>query len=294
VGLPGWLLGAGAVITVLCGAAAAFEQAPVQRAPGTDLVAHHRLPQAVVARYSALASGAGATETTRAHSMLADRAPWVGPEQSVGVGRNPYTLVLNVQGVARAAGEVRAQWQAGWDVRVGANAHREVVLALPTLAIQQVAAGQDVQLTARSAPVSFRGERSVAPLLGLVLASNLDVREVQIEIWSGSSPLLAASRGPWWWWAAALGALTLGGLGALRRRRAPLTAEPTAQRTVARGTLATKTPAPQPKGAAVAAAPAPPDHTGKVAEMLRCLLQDGLSVRSVPDDRHPPRHRRGR
>ena len=47
---------------------------------------------------------------------MADRSPWVGPEQSAGVGSNPYTLVLTVSGVAKTTGDIYSKWQAGWEV----------------------------------------------------------------------------------------------------------------------------------------------------------------------------------
>jgi hypothetical protein len=118
------------------------------------------------------------------------RTPWNGPLDRVGQGRNPYRLVLTVDGVTQAAGPVRSRWQAGWSVSEGANATRDVVMALTAAAAQPaVAAGEASRLTLASGPVSFRGEREVEALLGLVELQNLDLREVTLEVWSGAPPL---------------------------------------------------------------------------------------------------------
>ena len=152
------------------------------RAHGRELVAQFQLPGDAVARYAALASE---------RTALIDNAMWVGPLQQVGIGRNPYTLVLTVSGVARAGGDIRARWQAGWEVRESATATREVLMSVGTQLEGSALPGTPVTLTAVSAPLSFRGERQVSPLLNLVHANNLDISGVHLQIWSGSAPFVA-------------------------------------------------------------------------------------------------------
>ena len=120
-------------------------------------------------------------------TLFADRSPWIGPKHRAGAGRNPYTLVFTVNGVARAAGEVQAQWQAGWEIQESPVASREVVMAVPRVTRTGVAAGQPLTLTTSSSRVSFRGERHVAPMLGLVQMRNLDIHDVQLQVWSGEA-----------------------------------------------------------------------------------------------------------
>jgi hypothetical protein len=108
--------------------------------------------------------------------------------QRAGVGRNPYTLVLTVRAVARTAGEAYAQWQAGWEVHESPVASRELLMAVPRTARTGLVAGQVLTLTASSGRVSFRGERSVAPMLGLVQMHNLDISSVELQVWSGEAP----------------------------------------------------------------------------------------------------------
>ena len=179
----GWL--AAAALSAVSVAPASSRPAD---APGEQLVALYRLPPEKIARYAAMGRGQSAEDGGKIESMFADRSPWVGPEHRAGAGRNPYTLVLTVSGVARAAGDVHSQWQAGWELIESPVASRELLLSLSALARKGVSAGQPLTLSARSAPVSFRGERQVAPMLGLVQARNLEIREVQVEVWSGGTP----------------------------------------------------------------------------------------------------------
>lgn len=155
---------------------------------GERLVAQYQLPLDAIDRYAAMAAGIGLNEPARGNSMFADRSPWVGAAQPAGVGRNPYTLVFTVRGVARAAGAVQARWQAGWQVQESPTASREVVMVVPRIDSTAEIAGQVLTLTASSPRVSFRGERSVAPMLGLVQMRNLDIHEVQVQVWSGTAP----------------------------------------------------------------------------------------------------------
>ncbi len=168
---------------------------------GERLVAQYQLPLDVIDRYAAMAAGTGLREPARGNSMFADRSPWVGVAQPAGVGRNPYTVVFTVRGVARAAGAVQAQWQAGWQVHESPTASREVVMVVPRIESTAQTAGQVLTLTASSPRVSFRGERSVAPMLGLVQMRNLDIHEVQVQVWSGTAPS-AWDALPWLPWRA--------------------------------------------------------------------------------------------
>jgi hypothetical protein len=98
---------------------------------GRELVAQFQLPADAVARYAALAATSNDAAISE-RTALIDGAVWVGPLQQVGIGRNPYKMVLTVHGVARAAGDVRARWQAGWEVRESATATREVLMSVGT------------------------------------------------------------------------------------------------------------------------------------------------------------------
>jgi hypothetical protein len=179
-------LAVAAVSAFTCAMPAAGSQ---PRAYGRELVATLRLPADAVARYAAPAGPGTRPDAPRERAGPSEHSMWVGPLRQVGSGHNPYTLVLTVDGVARVAGDVRTKWQAGWEVRESPTATREVLMAMDAVAPDRVMAGTPVTLTAVGTPVSFRGERDVAPMLNLVSASNLDIGEVQLQLWSGSPPL---------------------------------------------------------------------------------------------------------
>ncbi|MEQ1804148.1 MAG: hypothetical protein ABL900_02125 [Burkholderiaceae bacterium] len=180
----------GLLIAVGISAATTLPALPSERpAHGRTLVAEYQLPLEAIDRYAALAVGAALEETRRDGSRFADLLPWVGPEQRAGAGRNPYTLVFTVDGSAQAAGEVFAQWQVGWELQEESpGERREVLMAVPGVGTTATNAHQRVTLTASSGPLSFRGERTVAPKLGLVYSRNLDVHDVRLQVWSGTAP----------------------------------------------------------------------------------------------------------
>lgn len=163
------------------------------RAYGQRLVAQYRLPTEAIARYAAPAAGTSLAGAPGVNSLFPDSEPWVGPEQRAGVGNNPYTLVFTVHGVTRTAGAVFAQWQAGWKVYESPVTSRAWLIPVPDIARTGLAAGEALSLTGISSRVSFRGERSVAPMLGLVHASNLDIDDVEVQVWSGAAPQAWAS-----------------------------------------------------------------------------------------------------
>jgi hypothetical protein len=156
---------------------------------GDKLVAEYRLPLEAIERYADMAAARAGNEPRREGSKFADALPWIGPHQVVGFGRNPYTLVFTVHGVARSAGEVSAHWQSGWEIQESEGATREVMIEVPVLEAKAVRAQQPVVLTLASDRVSFRGERVVAPKFGLVQMRNLEIHDVRVQVWSGSAPL---------------------------------------------------------------------------------------------------------
>jgi len=255
---------------------------------GKYLVAQYQLPAKTIARYAAMAAGTAGDELARADSMFADRLPWIGPEQRAGVGSNPYTLVLTVSGVAKASGEVYSQWQAGWEVHESAGS-REIVMAVPGAVRAGVTSGERVSLTANTARVSFRGERRVAPMLGLVQTRNLDIDDVYVQLWSGNAPMTspATPLSPrvllavaavclllWWsfsrWQATSNLPVALAAL------------DPEPERT----TLPARDPVGHDQAALARLAPHSPDpgHKAKVIDALSHVLTVGLTVKTVFDD----------
>jgi hypothetical protein len=171
----------------LMAAVALFQALPLAdtRRPGRELVAEYELAAEQAARFRAQAEAAASRSGTR---PWAAPEPWIGPRQATGTGRNPYTLVLRVGGVATASGDVRTHWHAGWEVQESPSAAREVLLPVAALSSGSVKAGTPLTLAAVGTPVSFRGERSAAPMLTLVAAHNFEVQSVRLAVWSGPAP----------------------------------------------------------------------------------------------------------
>lgn len=294
-------MGIGALRAALMVAAAValFHAVPAGNAPrahGRELLAQFDLPGDAVARYVALAAAATRHEPASERLPSLDNAMWVGPLQQVGAGRNPYTLVLTVSGTARAAGDVRARWQTGWEVRESPLATREVLMSASALLDGETVPGAAVTLTAVSTPLSFRGERQAAPMANLVHADNLDIRDVQLQVWSGSAPMLAwpalAAPRPAW---LGLGTLCLLMGLFLRRPARPLTA-PTAvtsrlpqadpQQPQERAAITDRPISPPPPLAAAA----PQNQSSRVVNALRDVLIQGLAV---PTELDAGKRRRG-
>jgi hypothetical protein len=281
------------------------------RAHGRELVAQYELPADLLERYrERLASNAQPRRTT---ATWADPTQWFGPQHSAGVGRNPYTLVLSVHGVAKAGGDVRTHWQAGWEVQESHNATRDLLMPLAALSSGRVEAGTPLTLTAVGTPVSFRGDRRAAPMLSLVDAQNIEIRAVKLAIWSGAAP--------WAWgaWSAPQTALLLMGLllvGAwfMLRQQAPRAtprpaAAPTSTLPASTTTLVPDAAVPEvdlqallehrPRDLPVlddviqlAPAPSPPNHAARVVAALRDVLTVGLAVPSELDATRKRRRRR--
>jgi hypothetical protein len=180
---------AAAVLALFLAAPAPSDDVPP--AHGRELLGQFALPVDSVLE---TASGGVAPADKSAVEPAADGLPrWTGPLQDVGVGRNPYKLVVTLLGTTRGAGEVRARWQGGWDVRESAQATREVRMPAVRAAASASGPGLPLTLTMVGRPLSFRGERQVAALLHQVAASNLDVHDVQLQVWSGPAPIGLAS-----------------------------------------------------------------------------------------------------
>lgn len=294
-------MGIGAVRAALIAAAALalFYAMPAAGSPprtyGRELVVQYQLPADAVARYAAAFATASGEQAASKRSAWADDTTWVGPMLHVGAGRNPYTLVLTISGVARASSDIRAEWQTGWEVRESPLATREVLMSVGSQLSGSTTAGAPVTLTAISAPLTFRGQRQVAPLLNLVHANNLDISDVQLQVWSGSAPWVA-----WPAWAAPRAALL--GLGALCLlawfclRRSSQRPVPAPLATVSR-LPAADLPSllehddhadrqHESKPASAVLAPAAKDQVSRVVTALRDVMTKGLAVPTELDNKH--------
>jgi hypothetical protein len=279
---------------LLLAAVLAFVQAAsapggAAKAHGRDLVAEYELPAEQVALYRAhAAAGTAPSRSTASWDPL----QWIGPRQSAGSGRNPYTLVLSISGVAPAEGDVRSHWHAGWEVQETPAATRDVLLPLAVLSSGRVAAGTPLTLTAAGAPVTFRGERTVAPMLNLAQAHNFEIQSVRLALWSGSAPwawptssaaiLLGLVCAAGWWALRGVGAAAPSARPAPRSTLPPL---PTP------ATIDIEAPPPhraEPPPAAVAPVPRP-NHAARVVDSLRDVLANAQAAPAARRARGPNR-----
>ncbi len=297
-------------VLLLAAALAVFHAVPPvdtsAQAHGRELVARYEVPPEQVALYRAYAEpGAARVERTPQFDPLL----WVGPQQAAGIGRNPYKLVLTLHGIAPKAGDVRTHWQAGWEVQESPAVSRSLLMPVAALSSGSVHAGTPLTLTVVGVPVTFRGERQVAPTLNLVDARNFELQNVSIAVWSGTAPWIWPEMTAPRWALLLIGALCVWAWFALGRApRVPATATATSSVPVS-----TTLPPPAAdleallvhRGAvpAVAASPltmsATPaetnraHHAGRVVAALRDVLSAGLAVPTVLDDTRMRKSRGG-
>ena len=154
------------------------------------------LPPSQIDKFTALLDTLAATPHGSQNSvMFGDTADWVGDAFVANSTTNPYTIVVSVEGTAKAAGDVVTTWKSGW--RYEDNSNREGLMH--GLSAFDVKAGEHVTMTAAAAASRFERDRNVAPLLSLIDAKNVTLDHVQVQVWSGlGSPsfleLLAAYR----------------------------------------------------------------------------------------------------
>lgn len=195
--------------------AALLAGAPAEAAPpraGKTLLAEHDLPRDVIEKLAgarARPAPPAPGESVLVSAQMADAIEWTGPPVETVPSRNPYLVAVTVKGRARADGDVATLWRTGWNL---GDAQRGS--ALPGLSRSQMKAGQAFEVRAVGQPLSFKEARTIAPMVGMVSASNLDIDAVHVEVWSGlASPgwreLLFSLQGAlvgvvmiallWWW-----------------------------------------------------------------------------------------------
>jgi hypothetical protein len=171
-----WAVG---LLSLAVAAAAAAQGSPGTH--GKHRVASYRVPDATLVKYASLKPAAPKPgESALTNVLLADTVDWVSPALDVKANANPYTIVVTVTGRTRAAGDATSMWNAGWKLDSGET----VFGALPGIAKTGAGAGDPFKVTATRA-TSFKEDRTVSVSLGLVNARNLEILDVEIDVWSG-------------------------------------------------------------------------------------------------------------
>lgn len=117
------------------------------------------------------------------HGLFADSEKWQGETMALTSSGNPYTIVVKVKGKVVSDGDASTGWQAGWSCRDNPGA--ATVAQVPDLHMNGAKAGDRFRGEGAIGPVSVKTDRSCQPYVGLVYADDLDVDDVQVEVWSG-------------------------------------------------------------------------------------------------------------
>lgn len=148
---------------------------------GKTLVAEYEVPEETIEKYAAFSpSEAQKGESAISNVLLADSVDWTAPELEVDSSANPYNVVVKLSGRAIDDGDAATMWQIGWSLEDGMT--RSTPLA--GLSKPRAKAGESLSLEAASV-TSFKEDRTVAAVLGLVKASNIEIEAVKIEVWTG-------------------------------------------------------------------------------------------------------------
>ena len=111
----------------------------------------------------------------------ASTTDWTGQMQKLVSSKKPYVMVVTLSGTAMADGDAVSAWHAGWKNEEGVTRSNPVA-GLNKL---KAKAGERFMVTVSSAPVSFKEDRSMQPVLGLARARNMQIESVNIQVWSG-------------------------------------------------------------------------------------------------------------
>lgn len=132
-------------------------------------------------------------KTDNPASIYARTQDWIGKELNLSTSGNPYTIAIKVVGVAVEAGDAKAYFRPGWSFDGGTR-----FTVVKEVAQPDAQAGELVQRTLASTPISLKDDRTMAPYIGFSGASNLNVNSITVEVWSGLPTSSGASLlGAW-------------------------------------------------------------------------------------------------
>ncbi len=187
-----WMLLAALLCLVTFEAGAQLPTKPGQY--GKTLLLDVVLPPSQLDKYTTSLQELAATHKGSANStVFGDTADWVGDSMVANSTTNPYTMVVSVDGTAKAAGDVVTTWKSGWKLEDGMTK----AALMSGLSKFDVKAGERVAMVA-AAPSRFERDKNVMPVLSLVDAKNVTIDHVQVQVWSGmGSPTLLQTLGAW-------------------------------------------------------------------------------------------------
>lgn len=135
-----------------------------------------------MAQISAFLDTLAATRKGVANSAVdGETSDWVGEPIAATPSASPYTMVVEVTGRAKAAGDVVTRWKSGWRMDTGAT--RQTLLPGPSAF--DVKTGERLTMSVAAAPVRLDRDKPLTPVLSLVDASNVTLDGVRVQVWSG-------------------------------------------------------------------------------------------------------------
>lgn len=140
---------------------------------GKILLQSYTMPDEAIAAYNEAIAKFGKSGSDSIFALSSD---WTGDSFNTSSDRNPYRMVIKVDGKAQENGTVSTRWQPLW----GNRGPR-----MGSLILKDARAGQTVKLEGASPPVSFTLEHPTTPVLQFMEARNIRISSMTVEIWSG-------------------------------------------------------------------------------------------------------------
>ena len=190
-GLPLLLASLLAAVTLEAGAELSTKPGQYGKTLLMDVV----LPPSQIDQFAGFLEALAVANKGTANSVVfGDTVDWIGSSMVANSQTNPYTIVVSVDGTAKAAGDVITTWKSGWRLDDGMTK----ASLMSGLSSFNVKAGERVTMTAAAAPSRFDRDKTVMPVLSLVDARNVTIAHVQVQVWSGfGSPTVLQLLGAW-------------------------------------------------------------------------------------------------
>lgn len=168
------------LIVLLLTTGTAWAQVTSNQVFGKKMLAHYNLLPQDIERFRQYLDTSESNSETPDDQRIAE-ARWMGPGIQVERESGPYTVVLRVRGQTKHRGDVQTQWGLGWKIDGGTNT---TLFDGPSQkAIKGVT---KIELVKQSGSMRFSDQRTIYLVLEPRKWENIDIQDVDIEIWRGS------------------------------------------------------------------------------------------------------------
>ncbi len=177
------VLGAG-ILVVACG--------QDQERFGKTLAASWTVPADTLDQFAQhAATPRDAKLSTLENVAMAEGVTWSAPAIDVTTRSSPYRLAIRVEAAAVGSGSATSMWLAGWGrldedgMQEGVRASIVANLGDGDLPPDKWSGPRPIRRAGASAPVTFRKDGSVIPVIDLKSLHNMKLERVDVEVWSG-------------------------------------------------------------------------------------------------------------